>query len=283
MSDDRIGSYRIVRTLHPGATCLVMEVEDVAGRRFALKQLLASRCDDKAERKLFDFEARLGQQLQHPNLVRVTDYAKDEEQPYFVMDFFSGYTLRTAIAQPQKYPIAKGMLHRVLTNAAKGLAYMHDQGWVHRDIKPENILLNRSGEVKVIDYTITMRPRSALMKMFGGKLKRQGTPSYMSPEQIRCESPAIPADVYSFGITCYEAASGRPPFRANSTQELLTKHLREAPAPPTFHNPDITPEFSELTQRMIRKDAKDRPADLHEFLREFRRIRICKSDPSPSD
>ena len=73
------------------------------------------------------------------------------------------------------------------------------------------------------------RMSTGFLKMFEGKIPRQGTKTYISPEQIRCQSPTPGADIYSFGITCYELACGRPPFRANSSQELLEKHLSERP------------------------------------------------------
>ena len=104
----------------------------------------------------------------------------------------------------------------------------------------------------------------------------------MSPEQIRCESPAPTCDVYSFGITCYELACGRQPFRANSENELLNKHIREVPVPPTVFNKDVTKEFADLMMEMIRKKAADRPQSLHEFLSRFAKIRIYQSDPAPT-
>ena len=218
-------------------------------------------------------------ELRHPNLVRVHEYVKDPEQPYFVMDYFPSYHLKLPIARPSVYPMPKTQLHRILEQAAAGLAYMHDKGLVHRDVKPENILANKSGEVRVIDYAITMRPLSGLRKLFGAKIPRQGTPSYIPPEQIRCESPNPAADIYSFGITCYELACGRPPFRANSLQELLNKHLQERPVPLTMHNPLVTQEFSDLILKMIMKRPEDRLESLHEFLTRFRLVRIFQDDP----
>src|SRR4051812_34853410 len=97
-SEDRIGDYRFVRTIYPGATSIVMEVvHDPTGRRFAVKQLLSSRGVDAAERRAFAFEAKLGMELQHPNLIRVHQYVKDPEQPYYVMDYFPGFQLRLAL------------------------------------------------------------------------------------------------------------------------------------------------------------------------------------------
>jgi serine/threonine protein kinase len=135
--------------------------------------------------------------------------------------------------------------------------------------------------VRVIDYALAMRPFSALRKLLGGKPKRQGTPSYMSPEQIRCESPSPSADIYSFGITCYELACGRQPFRANSTSDLLHKHLSERPAPITSFNKAITPEYAELMTQMLAKDPAKRIPSLDEFLVRFSRIRIYQDDPDP--
>lgn len=280
-AEDRIDGYRVVRVIHAGATSLVMEVaDDVTHRRLAVKQLAPSRCDDSSERRKFAFEAKVGLELRHPNLIHVHQYVSGPE-PYFVMEYFPAPNLKLPLVKPTAYPMPKAHLHRIICQAASGLAYMHDKGWVHRDVKPENILANGSGEVRVIDYNIAMRTRSALARLFSGKVPRQGTSTYMAPEQIRCESPAPTADVYSFGVTCYELTCGRPPFRANSLQELLGKHQREKPIPLSSRDEQITPEFNDLIMRTLRKQPEERIASLHEFLTAFRNIRIYRNDPAP--
>jgi len=128
---------------------------------------------------------------------------------------------------------------------------------------------------------MALKVKTGLGKMFASKPPCQGTHSYMSPEQIRRLPVAVTADVYSFGITCYELACGRQPFRANSANDLLNKHLSEMPSPPTSHNKEITSEFSDLVMRMIKKKPDDRPQSLHEFMSMFARMRIYKDDPMP--
>ena len=105
VGDDKIGGFRFVRTIHPGATTAVMEViQESTKRRFALKQLQAAGVE-AAERKAFAFEAKLGMQLFHPNLIRVHEYFRDPYQPYFVMDLFPSIHLKLPIARPSVYPM----------------------------------------------------------------------------------------------------------------------------------------------------------------------------------
>jgi eukaryotic-like serine/threonine-protein kinase len=282
VGEDRIGKYRVVRTLSLGQASEILEViQDSSSKRFALKQLLESRAADWDERRAFEFEAKLGMELSHPKLIRVYEYVKDKRRPYFVMEYFPSQHLRLPIGRPTVYPLSGEKRHKILEQASAALAYMHDKGWIHRDIKPENILFNKAGETRVIDYALALKIKTGLSKLFGGRVRRQGTYSYISPDQIRCDPPTPASDIYSFGITCYELACGRQPFRANSQMELLDKHMKEPPSPPTVYNKNITPEFSDLVMKMIRKRPADRLQSLHEFLVQFNRIRIYKDDPDP--
>ncbi len=105
-SDERIGDYKYIRTIYPGSTSMVLEVlHEASNKRFAVKQLLASRSGDASERRAFEFEAKLGREFHHPNLIKVHHYVKDAEQPYFVMDYFPGFQLRLALHRPKDFPV----------------------------------------------------------------------------------------------------------------------------------------------------------------------------------
>jgi serine/threonine protein kinase len=193
------------------------------------------------------------------------------------MEFFPGKNLKLRIMH--KDPILKEKGHKIITQAASGLAHVNSKGWVHRDVKPDNILVNSSGEVRIIDFALAKRiGGGGLFGWFKKRTKTSGTRSYMSPEQIRSESLDGRADVYSFGATLYEMVTGRPPFRGLSPNDLLTKHLREKPVTPAAYNPDITDEFANLILRMLAKDKKERPQNFAEFLAAFRMMRVFKSD-----
>ena len=118
--------------------------------------------------------------------------------------------------------------------------------------------------------------------MFGGKSKvPQGTPSYISPEQIRCQPLDIRADVYSFGCVIYEVLAGKTPFTASSRNELLQRHLSSRPPDLTVVDKNITPDFSNYVQRMMAKDRKDRPENMKDVLMELKAKSMFYNKPQP--
>jgi serine/threonine protein kinase len=178
----------------------------------------------------------------------------------------------------------KKLAHRakpILTGAAAGLAHLNDKGWIHRDIKPDNYLLHDDNTIKLIDFNLARKPAGGLSKLFGGKTKVQGTHSYMSPEQIRGQSLDFRADVYSFGCMVHEFFSGKPPFTANSPNELLQSHLSKRPQPLTVFDKNIAPEFDAYVQRMMAKDAKDRPENMKDVMMEIKTQKIFYNQPPP--
>jgi serine/threonine-protein kinase len=280
VAEEIIGGYRLLNLMMTGQTSQVWEVVEVSSHRhFAMKLLLPEHAVKAEMRALLFHEATVGKQLSHPNVIRIVTINKDPKNPYFVMEYFPGGSLKVRLIRKQ-LDFIREHAHGIFKQAATALAYMNASGWVHRDVKPDNLLVNSAGELKVIDFALARRIEkpSLFSKLFRRKGKVQGTRSYMSPEQIRGGFLDGRSDVYSFGATCFELTTGRPPFRGVSSQDLLTKHLIEKPATPRVYNPDLTEEFADLVLRMLAKKREDRPRDFHEVLMALRPIKVYKDE-----
>ncbi|MGL6097711.1 MAG: serine/threonine protein kinase, partial [Fimbriiglobus sp.] len=213
--------------------------------------------------------------------------SKDKTSPHIVMEFFPAGSLRARVMSRDHkdkaflFDQAKNIFKQVAT----GLAYMNTNGWVHADLKPDNVLADNAGRVKLIDFAITVRAKTGfLAKMFHKKRKPRGTPSYMSPEQIRDEPLDTRADIYSFGAMLFELTTGRPPFKGATPNELLQRQLNAKPDPLTMYNPDITEEFSKFVVKMLSKKREDRPQNFHEILialKDLRPYKVTAKPPAP--
>lgn len=278
MEGEAIGGYRLQNLLQTGQTSQVFEVVETSSmRHFAMKILLPEAARNPDHRKILFHEAEVGKKLAHPNVIKIISVNKSPDTPYYVMEFFPSGSLKLRI-QRKDAAFLREYADKIFKQAATGLAYMNASGWIHRDVKPDNILVNSLGETKLIDFAIAYQPPKGLAKLFrrkGGKA--QGTRSYMSPEQIRGEILDSRADVYSFGATCYEVVTGRPPFRGKDSQDLLNKQITEKPPSPKQLNPDVSDDFNALLLLMLNKRREERPRDFHEVLMKLRSMRVYKS------
>jgi serine/threonine protein kinase len=283
MAEEIIGGYRLQNLMMTGQSSQVWEVVELASHRhFAMKLLLPEKVSNSEQRRLLWHEATVGRELAHPNVIKIVAVSNDPRNPYFVMEFFPAGSLKLRILRKQ-FDFIREHAHNIFKKSATAMAYMNAMGWVHRDVKPDNILVNAAGEVRIIDFALAVRIQkpsifSRIMRWRRKRVLTQGTRSYMSPEQIRGAPLDGRADLYSFGISMYEIATGRPPFRAASNQELLSKHLTEKPPSPQIYNPDLTDEFSELVLHTLAKRREDRPRDFHQLLMRLNTIRIYKSE-----
>jgi eukaryotic-like serine/threonine-protein kinase len=275
-----LGGYRLATMLATGQTSQVWEVVEMSSsRHFAMKLLLPEFATNEMHRKHLFHEAEVGLKLAHANIVRILKVSKDPKNPFFIMEYFPGGSLKARLLRKDQEFIFKNA-QSIVKQAATGLAFMNALKYVHRDVKPDNILVSSGGDLKLIDFAISQRIKKPgfFDKMFKKKGKVAGTRSYMSPEQIRGEFLDGRADIYSFGATCYELFTGRPPFRADNAQELLRKHILEKPQSPKTHNANITDEFADLVLKMLAKKPADRPHDFHEVLKKLQTIRILKPE-----
>jgi len=279
MPEELVDGYRLLNLLMTGQNSQVWEAVEVSSHRhFAMKLLLPEWAAKSEIREMLFHEANVGTKMAHPNVIRILHVSHDEKMPYFVMEFFPAGSLKLRLVRKQ-LDFIREKLPSILKQAATGLAYMNASGWVHRDVKPDNLLVNASGELRIIDFALAHRIQKPNMisRLFKRKQKAQGTRSYMSPEQIRGETLDGRADIYSFGITAYELTAGRVPFRASSSNDLLVKHITEKPVTPAAYNKDLTDEFCNLVLKMLAKKPADRPESFHEVLRTLNQIKIYKN------
>lgn len=272
-----LGSYRLIRLLRSSQTCQVWEaIHDLDRRRVALKALHDTYCRDKSEIAALKHEYTVAAKFDHPYVIHVYEFDTFRNVPYLSLEFCISRNMKMAIREAEE-----GLAYwtpKIIEEGAKGLGYIHQQGWIHCDVKPDNFLLDTEGNVKLIDFSIAQKKRTGLSKLFGGT-KVQGTRSYMAPEQIRGQVVDDRADIYSYGCLIYELVGGKVPYTATSPDHLLDKHLRAAVPSLQAANDNVTEEFSSLVERMMAKDKKRRPETMDEFIRELKNTKIYRIPP----
>ncbi len=185
------------------------------------------------------------------------------------MELVHGQTLAQHIAQGRQFELHE--IGQIISQILDGMGYAHQHGVVHRDMKPANILVNLDGRIKISDFGVA-RVDSSTMTQVGDVL---GTPSYMSPEQIKSEEVGAPADIYSIGVIAYELLTGKRPFIELSLSALMRKVVHEMPAPASSLNSKLSPYINEVLSKALAKNPDDRYTLASEFSEAFKEaIRI---------
>ncbi len=280
MSDDDLidDQYQFVAPIASGNSSQVIEVvEKTSARHYAMKLLKKDVPEFKENRAIMKREAEIHKSLDHPLIVKFERFSSNRDNTYILMEHFRASNLKLQIkADTNKVHL---QVRQLFEGVCSALAHVHQKGFVHRDVKPDNVLMNRVGEVRLCDFSLSSRQVKGLGKIFSGKLKTiQGTRTYIAPETIRRLQPTLQTDLYSLGVLFFEVLACKTPFQAPTPEELLQKHLRaEAPNPSEF-NPNVSPEMDRLIAKMLKKKMADRPISADEVLAELRRIRIFKED-----
>ncbi|HYH45624.1 MAG TPA: protein kinase, partial [Thermoanaerobaculia bacterium] len=227
------------------------ELDDLVALKMLRKELLG----DPGNLERLKAEIKLARKITHPNVLRTHDFGEIGGMPYISMEYVRGVTLRYLLDQTNRLPFSAGL--RLAKQLCAGLGAAHAQGVMHRDIKPENLILEPTGNAKLMDFGIA-RP---IKRMQAGQTEAGfivGTPLYLSPEQLEGQEVDARADIYSTGVVLYEIFTGELPFNGQSAVEIMMKHLRDPAPPPRSHWPEIPPKLEATILRCLEKNPEAR-------------------------
>jgi eukaryotic-like serine/threonine-protein kinase len=269
----KAGRYEIVGELGRGAMGVVYKATDpVIGRAVAVKTIKLSEEGTGLTRPelltRFQTEARAAGLLTHPNIVVVFDAGEEDGLYYITMELVEGKSVQALLDAGHAFPLPRVL--RILEQTCSALQFAHERNVVHRDIKPANIMLTADDTVKVTDFG------TAKILQFGTVQQTahvMGTPSYMSPEQVKGRAVDGRSDIFSLGVMLYEMITGEKPFPGQSITTVIYKIVNEEPVPPKQINPSIHPGISAAVMKALAKDPDARYQNCREMLEDLRNYR----------
>lgn len=278
-----VDKYIVVDYLGRGGNSLIFKASHtlMPGRFVALKTLDGRNLHHSEEALIrFRREIEILGRLEHPHVVRALDVIRTRSQLYLVLEYIDGRNLATLVKEHGPLPVAEAISYAI--QAARGLAYAHENGIVHRDLKPANLLLTNEGVVKISDLGLArfFEPgQPAELTLKGCCL---GTPEFMAPEQAEDASEAdARSDIYSLGATLFHLLTAELPVGGSSQYQRLQRLLTDAPRPLAEAMPSISPPLARIVDTMRSRDPAARPSSAAEVIALLEPFAGAAASPEP--
>jgi len=276
-----LGGYEVLEKIGEGGMGTVYKARQMStGRTVALKVMSKEYGDDSEAVRRLLLEARVAMRLDHPNIVRGLDAGRQGDTHYFAMEFVEGESVDGLLQKNRTLPETTAL--KIALQIVHALEHIWEIRLIHRDIKPENILIAKDGVAKLADLGLT----KLATRSWQGLTKvgvAVGSPSYMSPEQIRDDDHIdFRTDVYSLGATLFCMVVGAPPFIGNTSEETLSLHLTVAPPLANARNPKVSEATTLIINRMLQKEPDDRYLSLGHLIIDLEAVLDGKYPPFAS-
>ncbi len=268
----QIPGYKIVGKLGAGAMAVVYKARQLSLNRMVAIKILPKRFSENPEYvERFYKEGQAAGKLNHHNIVRAIDVGEAGGYHYFVMEYVEGKTIADDLAAGKVFEEAEAL--DIIIQVANALAHAHACSIIHRDVKPKNIMISTDGTVKLADMGLA-RETTDIEAAQSEVGKAYGTPYYIAPEQIRGKIDIDGrADIYGLGATLFHMLTGRVPFMAEDSADVMRKHLREKLIPPDHINTSLSAGVSEVIEIMMAKRKEKRYTDIEELLTDLEALR----------
>lgn len=261
MIEKQVGHYHILAKLGEGGMGVVYLAEDLELRRKVALKLLSPHYTSNPDAKArFKREAQAAAALTQPNIVTIYEVGEYGNQSYIAMEYVEGESLAEVMAR-QRMTAEEAIA--IVIQLCQGLSKAHRAGIVHRDLKPANILIDKDGQVKIVDFGLARMSDVSKLTLDG---KVMGTPNYMSPEQVKGETSDRRSDIFSVGIILYELLTGECPFRGDQQLAVLYAIAHEAPLPLAHYLQNISGKLQVILDKALQKDPAARYQNIEGLL-----------------